>query len=163
MFYWHLEFMNQSYIQKWLEFLRFYEHVDPWTFHGLTETIVLPVCCAITSMEPLHWHTETFIIIVVLNHNIDAGCPWAHRNHCFYYPKSTKTCLKTMDVGRVRDPRNKTFFFNQRSHWSDIAPLICRVARAAQVRGRWAWIPGCGTFGFTPNLKLRILYGGKVR
>ena len=71
--------------------------------------------------------------------------PWPQRNHCFYCLKSTKTCLKTMDVGRDGYPESETFLQNRPSHWTDIAPLICRVVRAVRVRGRWAWIPGWGT------------------
>ena len=43
-----------------------------------------------------------------------------------------------------------------------LAPLICRVVRAVQVRGRWAWFPGGGPplrSGFHPNLQyIHVLF-----
>ena len=56
-----------------------------------------------------------------------------------------------MDVGRVRRPQSHTFLQNRPSHWTDIAPLICRVVRAVRVRGRWAWIPGRAPSVFFPT------------
>ena len=57
--------------------------------------------------------------------------PWTHRNHCFSCLKSTKTCLKTMDVGRGGGPNGKHFskigLATERisRHWSVVSCVRC--------------------------------------
>ena len=52
-FYWYVEFMYQSQIQKSLKFRRFYWHFDPWDFHGIWELLILAYTCDKKLLEPM--------------------------------------------------------------------------------------------------------------
>ena len=53
-------------------------------------------------------------------------------------------------------PEPATFLKNRASHQTNLAPLICRVARVVRARGRWAWIPGWEPSVFVPTSDSKI-------